>query len=85
MSGLLRLVEKIAAYAWWTDRYKALYRLFHSTAPRQHTPAKNTYAIAAVPCVTVLGSEPQADGGSYPRVVESRGEAPPQYHAYDEE
>jgi hypothetical protein len=35
--------------------------------------------------VTVLRSEPQADGGSYPRVVESRGEAPRQYHAYEEE
>jgi len=35
--------------------------------------------------VTVMGSELRADGGSYPRVVESRGEAPPQYHAYDEE
>jgi hypothetical protein len=35
--------------------------------------------------VTVLGIEPQADGGSYPRLVESRGQVPPQYHAYDEE
>ena len=35
--------------------------------------------------VEVAGIRPQAEPGEYPRVMNSRGEAPPQYHWYGEQ
>lgn len=35
--------------------------------------------------VTVVAIEPQAPPGDYPRLVASKGKAPPQYHGYEDE
>lgn len=35
--------------------------------------------------VTVLGIETRADDGTYPRLIEAKGKAPRQYHAYEDE
>ena len=34
--------------------------------------------------ITVLSIEPQADGGTYPRVIAAKGKAPAQYSSYEE-
>ena len=35
--------------------------------------------------IEILGTFPALDGGTFPRIAESHGQAPPQYPAWDEE